>query len=84
MTPDYDPYISDLWLKRGNIFVSANVRGGNEFGPKWHLQATKDGKQKTFDDLIAVAEDLIARGYSTKKLSERWAAVMEDLPSWRL
>lgn len=49
------------WLEPGGVFVLANLRGGGEFGPQWHLAAQKQNKQRTWDDFIAVAEDLIAR-----------------------
>ncbi len=49
------------WLARGGVFVVAGIRGGGEFGPDWHTAAIKADKQKSYDDFIAVAEDLIAR-----------------------
>ena len=49
------------WLERGGEFVVAGIRGGREFGPDWHNAAIKADKQKSYDDFIAVAEDLIAR-----------------------
>ncbi len=49
------------WLERGGLFVVAGIRGGGEFGPDWHNAAIKADKQKSYDDFIAVAEDLIAR-----------------------
>ena len=39
----------------------ANIRGGGEFGPRWHQAALKEHRQRAFDDFIAVAEDLVAR-----------------------
>jgi len=50
-----------LWLERGGVFVSANIRGGGEFGPGWHAAILKQNHYKTFEDFEAVAEDLIAR-----------------------
>jgi prolyl oligopeptidase len=49
------------WLTRGGVFVVAGIRGGGEFGPAWHQAALKDKRQTSFDDLVAVAEDLISR-----------------------
>ena len=49
------------WLARGGVFVVAGIRGGGEFGPDWHNAAIKADKQKSYDDFIAVAEDVIAR-----------------------
>ncbi len=54
-------YKSVAWLENGGVYVDAILRGGGEFGPDWHWAATKENKQRTFDDFIAVAEDLIAR-----------------------
>ncbi|WP_225145471.1 MULTISPECIES: prolyl oligopeptidase family serine peptidase [unclassified Bradyrhizobium] len=50
-----------LWLEHGNAYVVANLRGGGEFGPPWHRAAQGATKQKTWDDFIAVADDLIRR-----------------------
>lgn len=54
-----------LWLDAGGIFVVANLRGGGEFGEAWHRAGTKLQKQNVFDDFIAVAEDLIKRGWTS-------------------
>ncbi len=55
------------WLEQGGIFVEAILRGGGEFGPDWHWDATKENKQKCFDDFIAIAKDVIARGISSSQ-----------------
>jgi prolyl oligopeptidase len=49
------------WVAGGGVYVLANIRGGGEFGPKWHQAALKEKHQNNFDDFIAVAEDLIER-----------------------
>jgi prolyl oligopeptidase len=54
-------YKSMAWLENGGVYVDAILRGGGEFGPDWHWAATKENKQRTFDDFIATAEDLSAR-----------------------
>jgi prolyl oligopeptidase len=59
--PSYSGTTGRLWLEAGNAFVVANLRGGGEFGPKWHQDAQGANKQRTWDDYIAVAEDLIRR-----------------------
>jgi len=59
--PSYSSSVGSAWLERGGVYVLANIRGGGEFGPKWHTAAIKEKRQTNFDDLIAVAEDLIAR-----------------------
>jgi len=61
MAPSYLATTGRLWLEQGNAFVVANLRGGGEFGPDWHQTAQRENKQRTWDDYIAVAEDLIRR-----------------------
>jgi len=67
MLPGYNPAMGIAWLERGGVFVLANIRGGGEFGPQWHEAARKEHRQRAYDDFIAVAEDLIARGVSSPK-----------------
>lgn len=59
--PRYSATSGKAWVSRGGVYVLANIRGGGEFGPKWHKAAVKEKHQNNFDDLIAVAEDLIDR-----------------------
>jgi prolyl oligopeptidase len=61
MLPSYNPSVGAAWLERGGVYVLANIRGGGEFGPKWHQAALKENRQHAYDDFIAVAEDLIRR-----------------------
>lgn len=60
MTPSYSAVTGKLWLDRGGVYVLANIRGGGEFGPKWHDAALKTNRQLAYDDFAAVAKDLIA------------------------
>jgi prolyl oligopeptidase len=60
-TPFYSGVTGTAWLERGGVFVLANIRGGGEFGPRWHQAALKENRQRAYDDLIAVSEDLIER-----------------------
>jgi prolyl oligopeptidase len=62
LTPNYSATVGHSWLERGGAYVVANIRGGGEYGPAWHLAALKENRQRAYDDFIAVAEDLIARG----------------------
>ena len=55
------------WLERGGVYVLANLRGGGEFGPRWHKAALKENRIKSFEDFIAVAEDLVARKITSPK-----------------
>ncbi|HEU4960761.1 MAG TPA: prolyl oligopeptidase family serine peptidase [Sphingomonas sp.] len=61
MTPYYSGTTGKLWLERGGSFVLANIRGGGEFGPKWHEAGRKTKRQIIYDDFASVAKDLIAR-----------------------
>ena len=59
--PFYSASFGSSWLERGGVFVLANIRGGGEFGPKWHQAGLKENRQKVYDDFIAVSEDLIKK-----------------------
>lgn len=73
-TPTYltsQPYragpVGLFWVEEGNAFVLANIRGGGEYGPRWHDAVLREHHQRVFDDLAAVAEDLVKTGVSAKK-----------------
>jgi prolyl oligopeptidase len=59
--PTYNGSKGAAWLARGGVYALANIRGGGEFGPRWHDAALKDKRIKSFEDFIAIAEDLVAR-----------------------
>lgn len=72
-TPGYltgQPYragpLGLFWVEDGNAYVLANIRGGGEYGPLWHQAALYEKRQNSFDDLHAVAEDLVRTGVSAK------------------
>lgn len=72
MTPSYVSALGMQWLQAGGVYVQANIRGGGEYGPAWHQAALKENRQRAFDDLYAVAEDLIARNITRpQKLAVR-------------
>jgi len=60
-TPAYSASTGKLWLERGGVYVLANIRGGGEFGPKWHEAGLVEKRQVIYDDFAGVAEDLIRR-----------------------
>jgi prolyl oligopeptidase len=53
------------WLELGGIWVTANMRGGGEYGEEWHKAGNLSNKQNVFDDFIAVAEYLVKEKYSS-------------------
>ncbi|WP_285713064.1 prolyl oligopeptidase family serine peptidase [Erythrobacter oryzae] len=63
--PAYLGSTGKLWVEKGGAYVLANLRGGGEFGPQWHQTAIRENKQRTWDDFIAVGEDLVARGFTS-------------------
>ncbi|WP_291842558.1 prolyl oligopeptidase family serine peptidase [Maricaulis sp.] len=65
--PSYSGPRGQLWLENGGAYVVANIRGGGEFGPAWHQAGLKMDRQRIYDDLIAVAEDLSGRGLTSPR-----------------
>jgi len=63
--PYYRSHIGKLWLERGGVSVVANIRGGGEFGPRWHKAGARENKRVSHDDFAAVAADLVKRGVTT-------------------
>jgi prolyl oligopeptidase len=65
MTPNFS--ISNaVWMENGGVYAVANLRGGGEYGKKWHDAGTKLLKQNVFDDFIAAAEYLISNRYTSR------------------
>lgn len=63
--PSYLSALGKVWVERGGAFVLANIRGGGEFGPKWHQAALREKRQNAFDDLFSVAEDVARLGFTS-------------------
>ncbi|MEZ5354488.1 MAG: prolyl oligopeptidase family serine peptidase [Bryobacteraceae bacterium] len=63
-TPGFRP-TAVAWAEQGGVFALANIRGGGEFGERWHRGGMLANKQNAFDDFIAAAEWLIRSGYTT-------------------
>lgn len=61
-TPAYLGTLGKAWLESGGLYVLANIRGGGEFGPRWHQAALRENRPRAFEDFLAVAEDLVRRG----------------------
>ncbi|MGV7178367.1 prolyl oligopeptidase family serine peptidase [Xanthomonas axonopodis] len=61
LTPEYSGSLGRAWLDKGGVYVVANIRGGGEYGPRWHDAALKQNRHKAYEDMAAVAEDLVAR-----------------------
>ncbi len=65
LTPGYSGTIGRAWLARGGTYVVANIRGGGEYGARWHQTAMKANRVRVYEDFVAVAKDLVARGIAT-------------------
>ena len=64
LTPSFST-INAVWLEQGGVYAVPNLRGGGEYGKKWHIAGTKLQKQNVFDDFIAAAEYLIENNYTS-------------------
>ena len=67
LTPSYIATTGAAWLEKGYAYVQANIRGGGEYGPRWHQAALKENRNKAYEDFEAVAKDLVARGITSAK-----------------
>jgi prolyl oligopeptidase len=62
LTPSYSGSVGRAWTSQGGVYVVANIRGGGEYGPRWHQAALKANRLRAYEDFAAVAKDLVRRG----------------------
>ena len=73
LTPGYLGALGPGWLARRTTegrrgsYVVANIRGGGEYGPRWHRAALRENRHRAYEDFAAVARDLIARGVTSRE-----------------
>jgi len=65
MRPSYSGSWGRAWLTQGGVYILANIRGGGEFGPNWHQAALQENRQVSWNDFIAIGEDLVERGVTS-------------------
>ncbi|MFV0426498.1 MAG: prolyl oligopeptidase family serine peptidase [Beutenbergiaceae bacterium] len=65
LTPSYSAGMGASWLERGGVYAVANIRGGGEYGPAWHQAALREHRHRAYEDMAAVAKDLIAAGITS-------------------
>lgn len=61
LKPYYSSILGKNWLEKGGVYILSNIRGGGEFGPRWHQAALKTNRHKAYEDFEAIAQDLIDR-----------------------
>ena len=61
LVPSYNGVVGMAWLSKGGVYVVANIRGGGEYGPRWHQAALKKNRPRAYEDFAAVAQDLVSR-----------------------
>jgi prolyl oligopeptidase len=65
LTPNYSAGVGRAWCEQGGVYVVANIRGGGEYGPRWHQAALKQNRLRAYEDFAAVAKDLVSRGVTS-------------------
>jgi prolyl oligopeptidase len=66
LLPNYSGTVGRAWLERGGVYVVANIRGGGEYGPRWHNAALEANRPRAYEDFAAVASDLTSRGIASR------------------
>ncbi|MEM9828536.1 MAG: prolyl oligopeptidase family serine peptidase, partial [Planctomycetota bacterium] len=67
LLPSYSATVGRSWLEAGGVYVVANIRGGGEYGPRWHQAALKKNRLRAYEDFASVAEDLTGRGITDRE-----------------
>ncbi len=67
LQPMYSAGVGRAWLEKGGVYVIANIRGGGEYGPRWHQAALKANRPRAYEDFAAVSQDLIDRKITSPK-----------------
>ncbi|MFM8173401.1 MAG: prolyl oligopeptidase family serine peptidase [Pirellulaceae bacterium] len=67
LQPSYNGSVGRAWASQGGVYVVANIRGGGEYGPRWHQAALRENRLKAYEDFAAVAEDLVSRKVTSPK-----------------
>lgn len=65
LLPSYSASVGRAWTTQGGVYVVANIRGGGEYGPRWHQAALKENRLRAYEDFAAVAEHLFQRGITS-------------------
>jgi prolyl oligopeptidase len=63
--PQHGALAGRMWISRGGVLAIANLRGGGEFGPRWHQSALREKRQRAYDDYFAIAEHMIDNGVTS-------------------
>jgi len=66
LTPGYSGGLGRAWLEQGGVYVVANIRGGGEYGPRWHQLALQENRHRAYEDFSSVAKDLVTRGITSR------------------
>ncbi len=66
LTPGYSGGLGRAWLEQGGVYAVANIRGGGEYGPRWHQLALQENRHRAYEDFASVAKDLVTRGITSR------------------